>query len=261
MVTAAATDVVAALLRSYLFEDLDPEAVRPLALTCSVRHLVRGEFLCHVGDVVNEIYVVITGEVKDILVSVDGEEVIHFVHGPGMTLGEAGFFSVDRVRIVDVVAVAPTTILRLDRRDLVPFMTRHPQVKDRALEGLASNTRWQTTMIAALATRPLVNRLAFRLLELVDSNTDRTNSDRTNSDRTDTDRRNGIAARTPKISQTTLAAMIGATRENVNRALAVLTEQGYVRREAGAYLLLDEAGLRRELAQDWPQVDRRDRRL
>jgi CRP-like cAMP-binding protein len=77
-------------------------------------------------------------EVKDILVSVDGEEVIHFVHGPGMTFGEAGFFSVDRVRIVDVVAVAPTTILRLDRRDLGPFMARYPQVKDRALEGLAS---------------------------------------------------------------------------------------------------------------------------
>jgi CRP/FNR family cyclic AMP-dependent transcriptional regulator len=250
MVTAAATDVVAALLRSYLFEDLDPDSVRPLALTSSVRRLVRGEFLCHVGDVVNEIYVVITGEVKDILVSVDGEEVIHFVHGPGMTFGEAGFFSVDRVRIVDVVAVAPTTILRLDRRDLVPFMARYPQVKDRALEGLASNTRWQTTMIAALATRPLVNRLAFRLLELVDSNTDRTSSDR-----------GGGVARTPKISQTTLAAMIGATRENVNRALAVLTEQGLVRREGGAYLLLDEAGLRQGLAQDWPQVDRRDRRL
>jgi CRP/FNR family cyclic AMP-dependent transcriptional regulator len=250
MVTAAATDVVAALLRSYLFEDLDPDSVRPLALTSSVRRLVRGEFLCHVGDVVNEIYVVITGEVKDILVSVDGEEVIHFVHGPGMTFGEAGFFSVDRVRIVDVVAVAPTTILRLDRRDLVPFMARYPQVKDRALEGLASNTRWQTTMIAALATRPLVNRLAFRLLELVDSNTDRTSSDRS-----------GGVARTPKISQTTLAAMIGATRENVNRALAVLTEQGLVRREGGAYLLLDEAGLRQGLAQDWPQVDRRDRRL
>jgi CRP/FNR family transcriptional regulator, cyclic AMP receptor protein len=253
MVTAAATDVVAALLRSYLFEDLDAEAARPLALTCSVRRLVRGEFLCHVGDLANEIWVVITGEVKDILVSVDGEEVIHFVHGPGMTFGEAGFFSVDRVRIVDVVAVAPTTVLRLDRRDLVPFMARYPQVKDRALEGLASNTRWQTTMIAALATRPLVNRLAFRLLELVDSNTDR------GTERS-TDRSDGIA-RTPKISQTTLAAMIGATRENVNRALAVLTEQGLVRREAGAYLLLDEAGLRQGLAQDWPQVDRRDRRL
>jgi hypothetical protein len=43
MVTAAATDVVAALLRSYLFEDLDPEAVRPFAQTYSVRRLVRGE--------------------------------------------------------------------------------------------------------------------------------------------------------------------------------------------------------------------------
>jgi len=47
----------------------------------------------HAGDPAEELYVVVSGEVKDCLVGMDGNEVIHFVHGPGMTLGEPGFFA------------------------------------------------------------------------------------------------------------------------------------------------------------------------
>ena len=77
---------------------------------------------------------------------------------------------------------------------------------DRVLEGLASNTRWQTTMISSLATHPMKDRLVLRLLELVDSNPDRVAG----------------KAVTPKISQPMLASMIGVSRENVNRALSAL---------------------------------------
>jgi CRP-like cAMP-binding protein len=235
--------VSAVLLRSYLFEGLPRGDVDELAKTCGVRQLVRGEYLCRVGDPAHEIYVVMSGEVKDSVVNEDGEEVVHFVHGPAMTLGEAGFFSVERTRIVEVIAMVPTAVISCYRRDLRPFMDGHPEVKDRALEGLASNTRWQTAMISTLATRPLVNRVVMRLLELVDSNQITTGT-----------------AMTPKISQSTLAAMTGATRENVNRALATLAARGYVRRVDGRYVLLDEAGLRSELARDLPMVGRRDRR-
>lgn len=233
----------AALQRSYLFEGLAPDDIDALAAGCTVRTLVRGEYLCRIGDAAGEIYVIQSGEVKDVVVNEDGEEVVHFVHGPGMTLGEAGFFSVERTRIVEVVAMAPSAVISVHRRALVPFMDRHSVVKDRALEGLASNTRWQTAMISTLTTRPLVNRLVMRLLELVDSSQETAGT-----------------AMTPKISQTTLASMIGASRENVNRALAQLAAQGYVRRVDGRYVLLDEVGLRSELARDLPLVGRRDRR-
>ena len=118
-----------------------------------------------------------------------------------MTLGEPGFFSVERTRIVEVVARHRSCVIRLDRRDLAPFMDQHPSTKDRVLERLASNYRWQTTMISSLATAA-GDRLVLRLLELVDSS------------RT---ARPGRRSR-PKISQSTLASMIGVSRENVNRA-------------------------------------------
>jgi CRP-like cAMP-binding protein len=239
-----AVDVLTGLSRSYLFEDLDRADLAALAAAATTRRLVRGEHLWQIGDPAEEILVVYEGEVKDSVVDTDGNEVTHFVHGPGMTFGEPGFFAVDRRRIVSVVALAATVLIRLDRRDLVPFMDKHQSIKDRALEGLASNTRWQSTLIASLFNRSLADRVALRLLELVDSGYEP---------------HDGLPS-TPRISQSTLAAMIGVSRENVNRALAALTGAGLIRQEKGQYVLLNEAALRDHLARDWPIAGRRDRR-
>jgi CRP-like cAMP-binding protein len=238
-------DILAGLSRSYLFEGMSGDQIAPLAAVTKARQLVRGEHICRIGDPADELYVVMTGEMKSYIVDADGDEVIHSLHGPGMTLGEPGYFAAERVRIVDVVAVVASTVLRLDRIALAPFMEQHTVVKDRVLERLASNSRWQTMVISSLSTRPLTERLVLRLLELVDSNP----------------RPGAGQAATPKISQSTLAAMVGVSRENVNRALAVLMSDGAIRQEDGRYVLVDEDRLRRRVASDWPLAARRDRRI
>jgi len=238
-------DVAGGLARSYLFEELTAEELGPLAAVVTTRQLVRGEALCRVGDRADEIYVVLSGEVKDSVVDAAGVEVVHFLHGPGMTIGEPGFFAVDHDRLVELIAVAPSVVIRLGRREFEPFIARHPSIKDRVLEKLASNTRWQTTMISSLLSRSLTDRLVLRLLELVDSSRER----------------GAGSSITPKVSQSTLAAMVGVSRENVNRALSALAVQGSIRQENGQYVLVDEQRLRRELARDWPLAARRDLRF
>lgn len=238
-------DVLAGLSRSYLLEGMTRDELEPLAAVTKARELVRGEHLCRVGDPADELFVVMSGEFKGYIVDADGDEVIHSLHGPGMTLGEPGYFASEPVRIVAVVAVQPSIALRLERQWLAPFMERHTSVKDRVLERLASNSRWQTMVISSLATRPLTERLVLRLLELVDSST-----------ASDAGR-----AVTPKISQSNLAAMVGVSRENVNRALAALVSDGAIRQEGGRYVLVDEERLRHIVASDWPRGARRDRRI
>lgn len=236
--------LLAGLARSYLFEGLPAEEIEPLARACRARSFVRGEHVFHAGDQADELWVVLSGEVKDCLVEAGGNEVIYFVHGPGMTCGEPAYFAHDHVRIVDMVAVRPTMLIRIDRRELDPFMNDHPVLKERALEALASNMRFQTNMIASLLTRPLADRLALRLLELIDSGSQRATGQ----------------AVTPKITQSVLAAMIGVSRENVNRALAALSLDGSIRLEDGRYVLVDVERLRRDLSQGYPLAARRDRR-
>lgn len=236
--------ILEGLCRSYLFEDLNHEQLAPLAKAATTRSLARGEYLWRVGAPAHEIFVVLSGEMKDSVLDVDGFELIHFVHGPGMTFGEPGYFAVDHKRVVEISALVPSVVIRLDRRDLAPFIGQHPTIKDRALERLASNTRWQTTMLNSVYRRSLADRVALRLLELVDTTAQLTA---------------GCSA-TPRISQATLAAMVGVSRENVNRALASLMAEGFVQRDEGRYVIADEAGLRARIARDWPIAARRDRR-
>jgi CRP-like cAMP-binding protein len=235
-------DAVEVLAATYLFEDLTREQLGPLAASARVRRLVRDERLFAPGDPAEELYVIVDGELKDSVTNMDGEQVVHFIHGPGMVLGEPGFFSQERNRIVEVRATRATTVLMLSRSALQPVLDVYPVVKDRALEFLASNSRWQTTLVSALATRPLEHRLLLRILELADS----------------TERSGTEPASTPEITQSTLAAMVGASRENVNRALNALTLRGAIRRIGSRYVLPDEAAVRAEVAQDFPSIVRRD---
>jgi CRP-like cAMP-binding protein len=79
-------EILTGLSRSYLFEDMTAGGLEPLAALATTRRLVRGESVWRVGDPADEVYLVLSGEVKDSVVDADGYEVIHFVHGPGMTL-------------------------------------------------------------------------------------------------------------------------------------------------------------------------------
>jgi CRP/FNR family cyclic AMP-dependent transcriptional regulator len=236
-------DVAAGLSRSYLFEGLSLEQLTPLAEGARVRSLVRGESLWQVGDPANEIYVVRTGEVKSYIVDADGDEVLELLHGPGMTFGEPGYFAVERNRVVGGMAVTASVVIRLDRRDLDPFMVQYPQIKDRALEGLAAVARWYGAVVMVLQRRPLRERILHKLLDLahpVPGSTD------------------GTAITTP-ISQSTLASMTGVSRENVNRALAGLMSDGTIRRDGSRYVLADVALLQAELSYHRPVLppDRR----
>jgi len=237
-------DRVSLLLGTYLFEALSPVELEPLARSATIRHTARGEYVHHVGDPADEIYLVDSGQLKDSIVTEDGDELVHTFFGQGMLIGEPGFFAVERNRVMAVVAVEPTTLLVMGRDALEPFLERHPRVLIRALEGLASVARNQTLLIATLSRRTLQERLLFRLVELAE---------------TDPPRDDGAGV-TPKISQTTLAAMVGVTRENVNRALSALAADGAIRIEAGAYVLPDLEGLRAEISNGSPLLIRRNRR-
>jgi CRP/FNR family transcriptional regulator, cyclic AMP receptor protein len=236
-------DLIRELSRSYLFEGLSAEVLEPLAAVVTSRSMVRGEHLWHPGDPANELYVVASGETKSYLSGPNGEELVHLLHGPGMTFGEPGYFSVERTRAVANVATAPAVVIRLDRRELDPFMHRNTSTLDRALEGLAGIARWYGNRVMALELQPLRDRILLWLLDLVES----------------PESGDGQAT-TAAVSQTTLAAMTGVSRENVNRALAGLMAEGTLRREGNRYVLVDEPRLRAEVARDWPVVWSRDKR-
>jgi CRP/FNR family cyclic AMP-dependent transcriptional regulator len=239
----AGSDRVSVLLTAYLFQGLSPGELEPLARTAVVRHFGRGEYISHTGDPADSLYVVASGQVRDSVVTEDGEELVQAFFGPGMVIGEPGFFAAERNRVMALIAAEPSVVLILGREHLMPFLHAYPLALVRALEGLASVCRAQTVLIAALTRRSLRERVLLRLLELADASAQRTDG----------------AAVTPRVSQSSLAAMVGVSRENVNRTLAGLISEGSVRIEAGRYVLVDPARLWAEASSGGPEIAKPNR--
>ena len=58
-------DRISLLLGTYLFQGLSPAELEPLARSAIIRHAARGEYVHHVGDPADEIYLVAAGQLKD----------------------------------------------------------------------------------------------------------------------------------------------------------------------------------------------------
>lgn len=95
-------------------------------------------------------------------------------------------------------------LLVLSRESVIEFVLAHPPVLLRLLEGVAAQARALAEDSARIAYRPIRERLAIKLLELASTH-----------GQPDGDR----IRMALDISQSALAGMIGASRENVNRAL------------------------------------------
>jgi CRP/FNR family cyclic AMP-dependent transcriptional regulator len=226
------------LLGSSLFGDLSPAELEPLARAATIRRAVRGEHIFEVGEAADAIYVVVSGQLKDATYSDDGAEITHSIWEPGQFFGEVGFFARSRRRVMAMHALEPSTLVVLGREPLTAFLARHPAVSLKLLEYVATTSQWQTGMYLSLARRPLADRVVLRLLDLAEA-----------SGTIDAD-----VAVTPRLSQSTLASMVGASRENVNRALAVLAGEGSVLAVGGCYRIPNPDGVRQRIAADWSAV-------
>jgi CRP-like cAMP-binding protein len=212
------------LLGTFLFGDLTPTELRPIADRLAVRRYGKGDYVVRAGDPSVALYIVVSGELREVLPTPGGEELISGIYTEGDVFGEPGLFSRDRNRIISIVAIDPSAVASLERDMLIEFLLRHPPAMLRMLQSLAEYARAGVHAMANIAFRQIRERLALPLLQLAG------------------------AAQKPSLkvnlSQATLAAMIGASRENVNRALAGLVAGGYIDIRGRSLTILDPDGLR-----------------
>ena len=237
-------DSVRALLRTYLFQDLSPAEVDALANLARARRLTQGEHAFRVGDCADELWVVVSGQIKEYVLSRDGQEYVFEVYVPGAVFGEPGVFSRERTRVVNEVAMEETVLLALDRGHLFDFLMRHPPAMLRLLEGLSADVRGSVDEAVSLAYARLRGRVLTRLVQLADAQGDAAAA--------------GVRIDLG-ISQSVLGAMVGATRENVNRALAPLIAAGCLRVGQAGMTIVDLDELCRLADLHDPLLHRRNR--
>ena len=223
-----AVDPAGILLRTPIFCDLTVADVEELLPDLHEQTFGRGASVWLEGDPATSLYVVTEGQFKSFRLGHDGSEVILVFHSRLDVMGEVGLFHPSGRRQVSVSAMEPSRCFTVSRPPLLRFMTRHPVVMQRMLERLSTMAVRAAYSFSGVAFDDIRSRVAGALLAL--------------GDEFGEPAPDGVRIRL-RLSQGTLAALVAASRENVNRALSVLAASGAVSQRQGHFVVHDRAAL------------------
>ena len=216
--------------RTTLFRGVAERELEEFAALLQPRTFGRAVYLWHTGDAANVACLVVRGQVKVSRINLDGEEFVASMFLPGEVFGEMSLVVEDPVRLMDAQAVELTECLTISRDAFLPYLDNHPRVMRRMLATLASNIRRIDETFAESAFLDIPGRVARKLLDLAEQHGEQT--------------ADGIRIRM-RLSQGTLAGMVTASRENVNRSLSRFVSEGLVRLDSGYITIVDPSRLRR----------------
>jgi CRP/FNR family transcriptional regulator, cyclic AMP receptor protein len=224
--SAPELDVVEILRSAAIFAELPDDVLARLAAHCVSRTYRRNQYLWYQGDDGARLVVVASGLVKVVLSSAQGGEVVLTTLGPGGMFGELAVLD-GSPRSASVVAAEPTTVVLLSRATVLELLNRHPSVLDALLRSLGNLIRRLTEQAGDFVFLDLPGRVAKLLLHLAEAHGA------------------GSTVLDLGLSQSDLAAMVGATRPAVNRVLQHLASRGVITVDGHRIVLLDLAELRR----------------
>jgi CRP/FNR family cyclic AMP-dependent transcriptional regulator len=204
-------DAADVLARTDVFRDCAPELLAWLA-SRSERHAYhRHDVIVRQGEPGDFFYVIVSGSVKLLLTSSEGEVVVLTTLGPTDTFGELALLD-GGPRSATAEALTDCDLLGVARPALLELLAEQPGLADALLRSLGSSLRRLTGQMADAVFLDLPGRVAKLLLALAGMRP---------------------PAESPavielQLTQSELASMVGGTRQSVNRILSGFESRGLV---------------------------------
>ncbi len=162
-------------------------------------------------------YIIIEGTLKVSVLERNGRELILALLGPGEIVGELSL--ADRAgRSADVTALEPAMLVWMDRHGFDHLRREIPALTENLLRLMSRRLRLANGQLQAVATLDVHGRVARQLLVLADALGESLP--------------NGAVRIPLRITQSDLAALVGATRVRVNEVLVGFSRRGFVEVDA-----------------------------
>jgi len=177
----------------------------------TIADLKKGQTVFSQGDVANAVFYVQKGRIKLTVISKRGKEATIALLGAGNFLGEECIAGIQPQRMATAVAITPATVLRIERKEMVRVLHEEQLFSEVFVAYLLSrNARIQEDLVDHLFNSS-EKRLARALLLLAQFGKEGTPD-----------------TVIPKISQETLAEMIGTTRSRVSFFMNRFRKLGFI---------------------------------
>lgn len=220
----------AALAGVPLFHELEADVLDQLAASVRTRRYRRGEVIFHQGDPGDALHVILAGRVKISSPSDSGVEAILATLRPGEFFGALALLD-GAPRSASATAIEATETIVLPRDRFRALVDGSAVVRDHVFAELARELRRLTNHVEELHFLDIAGRLAARLARLAEDH--------------GIPEPDGSVRLDGPITQGELAAMVGSTRQSVNKLLGMFIDDGLVRLERDAIVVIDLAGLAR----------------
>ena len=221
----------AALAAVPLFAGLADDGLVSLVQGMRVRRFRRGETVFHVGDPGDALFIVMSGSIKITLPADTGDEAILATLRPGDFFGELALLD-GAPRSATAVAIEATETYILPRDRFRELIATEPIMREALLATLAAEVRRLTNHVEELHFLDITGRLASRLARMA-------------GEAGATSLPDGAIRLAGPLTQSDLAAMIGCTRQSVNKLLGMFSDDGLIRLEKDRIVVLDLDGLAR----------------
>ncbi|MBB4183809.1 Crp/Fnr family transcriptional regulator [Sinorhizobium terangae] len=208
-----------AFWRSFpIFEEFDKETLMELAGIATYRRWPAGTVIFQRGDEGNYMVVVVSGRIKLSLFTPQGRELMLRQHEGGALFGEMALLD-GQPRSADATAVIASEGYVIGKKAFLDLIIHRPQIAEAVIRFLCAQLRDTTERLETIALYDLNARVArFFLATLKQIHGHELPSS---------------ANLRLTLSQTDIAAILGASRPKVNRAILSLEECGALKRTDG----------------------------
>ena len=214
-----------------IFSMLGPDELRELSAVARRRGYEQQEVIFHRDDPGNTLYVIRKGRVRIFLTSPEGQEVALALFREGDAFGELALFD-GQPRSASAMAIEHVEAYSIQRQDFMSVVMRRPRMALQLLATLSQRLRQTDSMVESLLFLDVHGRVAKKLLELAETHGVATSE--------------GVRIEM-KLTQSDLAALVGASRESVNKVMSYLLAKRYVSTEKRKITVLRLAELRKRI--------------
>ncbi len=207
-----------------VFQEFTPDQMAWVARRLHGRFFEPGHTILLSEQMGEAVYFVISGAVKVEADQIGGADMILAVLGPGNIVGEMGVLGRGQGRSANVVPLAPSNLMWMDRQTFRSLMREVPALNINLINILAERLRQANQQIRAFAALDVRGRVARQLLLL--------------------GREFGVQSAPDdlliplRLTQSDLAGLVGASRERVNRALGQIKRQHHLSVDTDSYFHL-----------------------
>jgi CRP-like cAMP-binding protein len=217
------TDISDVLRRTDLFRSVPAGEIEAIVAAARLRTFRRGQVVFTTGDPGDSLLVVLSGRVKVVARSVDGDELTLAIVQPGSVFGELSVTD-GGPRSADAEALEESRLLVVPREAVQDVCSRVPSVALALANSIAATLRRLTEEASDLVFLDLPRRVAKVLLAQP---------------------RDGDGNIRQKMNQEQLAHQVGGSRQSVNIALRGFERRGWIEVHGRAVTVKEAAALGR----------------